>query len=39
MAERYPIYAEADITIGLPGPHSVAVGLSSALRAHLAVKP
>lgn len=36
MAERYPIYAEADITIeSIPGPHNVAVNaIVEALRAH-----
>ncbi len=36
MAERYPIYAEADITIeSSPGPHNVAVdAILKALRAH-----
>jgi len=38
MAERYPIYAEADITIeSAPGPHHNAVtAIIEALRAHLA---
>lgn len=40
MAERYPIYAEADITIeSAPGPHNAAVDkIIEALRAHV-VKP
>ncbi|HRO04108.1 MAG TPA: shikimate kinase [Terricaulis sp.] len=38
MNERYPIYAEADITIeSAPGPHHVAVdAILEALRTHLA---
>jgi shikimate kinase len=38
MAERYPIYAEADITIeSAPGPHNAAVEkIIEALRAHVA---
>ncbi|HRE43183.1 MAG TPA: shikimate kinase [Terricaulis sp.] len=41
MAARYPIYAEADITIeSSPGPHHVAVdAILKALRAHGALAP
>ncbi|MCR6645344.1 MAG: shikimate kinase [Terricaulis sp.] len=41
MAARYPIYAEADITIeSSPGPHHVAVeSILKALRAHGALAP
>lgn len=41
MEERYPIYAEADLTIETgTGPHNSAVShILTALRAHLAVKP
>ncbi|MCL4714587.1 MAG: shikimate kinase [Hyphomonadaceae bacterium] len=40
MGERYPIYAEADITVETnAGPHNVAVSaIIEALREHLAVK-
>jgi Shikimate kinase len=41
MAARYPIYAQADITIeSSPGPHNVAVdAILKALRAHGALAP
>jgi shikimate kinase len=41
LDERYPIYAEADLTIETGvGPHNSAVShILTALRAHLAVKP